>query len=524
MSPKSGLKENPNMIDPSSVEAFHETSRKRRCFMWRIPASVIALSLFCGAVEGQEIIPFGSSWEYLHPLDGIDPALADPDFATTWHTPAGYDGPAFQGPGPAVLGYGDIFLRPVVTNIGVPPLGSRYTAYFRTTISTTQDYDHLRFDILADDGGVLYIDGELVERANFVGADDYFSFSTNGFNEAQTSTVLLDRRLEAGEHVIAFSLHNLTSRSTDLGFDVRMEGVGPTTPLEHLTWSISNGEVTITKVVNNVVGELVIPDTIEGLLVTRVGENAFQDGRWGSVILPDGVVEIGASAFATCHNLTDFQIPVGVTFIGDSAFQSCRSLTSITIPTGVTAINDSVFGGCWRLASITIPEGVTRIGARAFRYCTSLTTFDLGDNVELIGDAAFESCTSLTSVTFTGSAPPKMGNAVFDHPTTKAFVEPQFAGSFGGVGSEWNGLTVALKSRSALFPIVGSSLHGTDFVIRFTGEPGVIDWRLMGSFNLKDFDISLAAETVFTEIAPGEYEAAINVMDKPSRSFFRVER
>ena len=52
----------------------------------------------------------------------------------------------------------------------------------------------------------------------------------------------------------------------------------------------------------------------------------------------------------------DVVIPEGVIAIGNSAFSDCKSLTSVTIPDGVREINSYAFSGCTSLAGVTIPN------------------------------------------------------------------------------------------------------------------------------------------------------------------------
>lgn len=92
-------------------------------------------------------------------------------------------------------------------------------------------------------------------------------------------------------------------------------------------------------------------------------------------------------------------IPEGVTEIGEEAFGHCKALTTITIPDSVTSIGNSAFGNCYNLTSITIPNSVTSIGNSAFWCCRSLTSVDIPDSVTSIDNSAFSGCYNCT-ITF----------------------------------------------------------------------------------------------------------------------------
>lgn len=121
--------------------------------------------------------------------------------------------------------------------------------------------------------------------------------------------------------------------------------------------------------------EVVIPNNVDGVEVTSLGENAFEYcASLNSVTIPDSVTSIGDNAFHSCIGLTTITLPDGVTSIGDGAFSMCFSLTSITIPDGVITIGPFTFYDCDSLTSITIPNSVTSIGDEAFYGCTDLET------------------------------------------------------------------------------------------------------------------------------------------------------
>ena len=110
------------------------------------------------------------------------------------------------------------------------------------------------------------------------------------------------------------------------------------------------------------------------------------------IVLEEGTLGIGGSAFYDCTGLTSITIPGSVTSIGYEAFHGCSGLTSVTIPESVTSIGGEAFYGCSGLTSVTIPESVTSIGGGAFSRCTGLTSVTIPNSVTSIGDDAFWKC------------------------------------------------------------------------------------------------------------------------------------
>jgi len=196
-----------------------------------------------------ELLPAGSDWLYLLAVDAggqpIDPDDLDSDFDDTWQTAAGYDGPAFSGPAPALLGYGAIEADPVVTNVwnpdgslatDEPPSGLRHAVYFRTTFTPSAPVENVGFEGLIDDGAIIFLDGVEVARMNVdeglpatswarTVALGTFVFGVESEDGPQVAFAL-DRNLPSGVPVeIAVSVHNSAPDSSDLGFDLRVYSV-----------------------------------------------------------------------------------------------------------------------------------------------------------------------------------------------------------------------------------------------------------------------------------------------------------
>lgn len=131
--------------------------------------------------------------------------------------------------------------------------------------------------------------------------------------------------------------------------------------------------------------------------------------RLKSVVIGDGVTNLGTRAFSGCDRLTSVSIPDSVATIGDKAFYYCESLASVSIPDSVISIGDNAFESCNGLTNLTIGAGVSAVGSSAFRSCPGLTAVTIPGSVTNIGDGAFSSCSGLTAITVDGANPAYAG-------------------------------------------------------------------------------------------------------------------
>ena len=168
----------------------------------------------------------------------------------------------------------------------------------------------------------------------------------------------------------------------------------------YYTYTVSNGEATITDCSTSISGAITIPTTLDGYPVTSIGADAFFScANLSSIIIPNSVIRIGEYAFSHCDSLISIEIPESVTSIADNAFRGCDNLKSVKLPDSVTYIGHYVFYNCPALTIVTFGKYVTYIADYAFGYCKSLTSVIIPDSVTCIRPGAFYECSSLTNVT-----------------------------------------------------------------------------------------------------------------------------
>ena len=177
------------------------------------------------------------------------------------------------------------------------------------------------------------------------------------------------------------------------------------TTADGFAWMYEEGTMAITGY-EGTAAVVNIPSSINGKVVTRIHDNAFEAKDFITKIsIPNSVTAIGRWAFRDCRGLISIRIPNSVTSIGSSAFWCCIGLTSIVIPNSVTIIENYAFFGCSGLTSVIIPDSVTSIDYDAFHGCSGLTSITIPNSVTSIGYESFYECRNLKSVTFSKLVP-----------------------------------------------------------------------------------------------------------------------
>ena len=143
------------------------------------------------------------------------------------------------------------------------------------------------------------------------------------------------------------------------------------------TYTITNGEATITDCEEDVTGAMVIPSVLGGCPVTTIGSWAFSYCRMTSLTIPDSVITIGHHAFTSCKMAT-LTIPNSVVTIDYSAFSFCEELTSLTIPDSVVTIGSSAFSYCDKMETVTFGNGLEQV-ISPFHGCTGLKEVHVSD-------------------------------------------------------------------------------------------------------------------------------------------------
>ena len=193
--------------------------------------------------------------------------------------------------------------------------------------------------------------------------------------------------------------------------------VTPITNDSFSTTVLPDGTIQLDAINFNFNGAFVVPSSLNGRIVSKIGSNVFKNrNQITKIILPDTINSIGDSAFENCSSLQSVTWSPNLVTIGASAFKGCTNLDEVILPNTVTNIDSYAFEGCTNLESVTLSNSLYAIGVGAFKGCSSLEEIEIPASVQHIDSNAFENCTNLTSViverAVTGIT--NLGSNVFD--------------------------------------------------------------------------------------------------------------
>jgi hypothetical protein len=163
------------------------------------------------------LVDSGAVWRYLD--DGSDQD-------TPWRHSGFND--SLWAAGPAQLGYGDGDEATVVS-YGPDPNSKYVTYYFRHSFLVDDPSQHpgLLLRLLRDDGAVIYLNGEEIERSNMpTGTIDYLTLASStvsaGDEDAFFESFEDPANLVAGTNLIAVEVHQRSVTSSDISFDLQL--------------------------------------------------------------------------------------------------------------------------------------------------------------------------------------------------------------------------------------------------------------------------------------------------------------
>ncbi len=182
-------------------------------------------------------------------------------------------------------------------------------------------------------------------------------------------------------------------------------------------------------------GTLVLPDSIEGLPVTKIAAYAFSEqslpcieqteesfytkeqyqcipwqqnmvmekkGYLQKIVLPDTITQIEKAAFYSCTALTQIDLPSQIAVIAEECFAHCISLKEIKIPEAVAKIEQYAFHCCVKLEQIILPTCLKALGNYVFYNDASLLEIKLPEGVS-VGIGVFKNCKKLKKVALEGN-------------------------------------------------------------------------------------------------------------------------
>jgi hypothetical protein len=182
--------------------------------------SIYFEDLLLKGAQTPSIIPSGAVWKYLN--NGTEPAG---NWTDTTFLDASWNSDTAQ------FGYGDSDEKTLLT-YGNDPANRYITSYFRKSffITDTTVFKNLILNLVADDGGIVYLNGSEIFRYNMpAGSPTSSTLATTEITDplvenSLQNLVLPEMLLDSGKNILAVEVHQASISSEDLSFDLSLTG------------------------------------------------------------------------------------------------------------------------------------------------------------------------------------------------------------------------------------------------------------------------------------------------------------
>ncbi|EFU73706.1 leucine-rich repeat domain-containing protein [Enterococcus italicus] len=229
---------------------------------------------------------------------------------------------------------------------------------------------------------------------------------TNGFNQSTTALnngIILENNINTDETNSTIYKNQLYVKIRDKNesknesevwvlleelkddtYAIKASGIDKTSPTYDMVYSTGCSGST------SMIGDLTLPDTINGKKITLIKEKAFYYSKFnGQLTLPKYLQSIGAYAFYYSNFSGELTLPDSLKSIGSSAFHFSNFSGSLTLPNSLQSIGDSAFKVSNFEGSLTLPNSLQSIGSSAFHFSNFSGSLTLPDSLQSIGGNAF---------------------------------------------------------------------------------------------------------------------------------------
>ena len=168
---------------------------------------------------------------------------------------------------------------------------------------------------------------------------------------------------------------------------------------KQFSFSLNEDKTSYTLVKYNLTNEeVIIPDTYNGLMVTKIGPKAFMDYEIKKVVFGKNIESVGNQAFMN-STIEEVILNKELETINNYAFLNCDKLKTINLnETKISVIGAFAFSWCTSLQiDLVLPDNLKAIYPYAFQFCNKVQSLKLNEGLLYIGDGAFNHCSSINN-------------------------------------------------------------------------------------------------------------------------------